>query len=62
MKIEQRSFSLMSGENPNAGKEFGISTIPTQIFYDDNGKEMLRHVGFFDKAGIVAELQKLGVK
>ena len=47
-------------ENPNAGKEFGISTIPTQIFYDDNGKEVLRHVGFYDKAGIVAELQKLG--
>lgn len=49
-------------ENPNAGKEFAISTIPTQIFYDDNGKEVLRHVGFFDKAGIVAELKKLGVE
>ena len=49
-------------ENPSAGKQFGINTIPTQIFYDIKGKEVLRHVGFFDKAGIVAELQKLGVK
>lgn len=49
-------------ENPNAGREFGISTIPTQIFYDDKGKEVFRHVGFFDKASIVAELKKLGVK
>ena len=49
-------------ENPDAGKEFGIRTIPTQIFYDDNGTEVFRHVGFFDKAGIVAELKKLGVK
>lgn len=49
-------------ENNQAGKQFGINTIPTQIFYDANGKEVLRHVGFFDKAGIVAELQKLGVK
>jgi thioredoxin 1 len=49
-------------ENPSAGKQFGINTIPTQIFYDTKGKEVLRHVGFFDKAGIVAELQKLGVK
>ena len=49
-------------ENPDAGKEFGISTIPTQIFYDDNGKEVFRHVGFFDKAGIVSELKKLGVR
>ncbi len=48
--------------NPDAGKKFGIRAIPTQIFYDAKGKEVLRHEGFFDKAGIVAELQKLGVK
>ncbi|MCP4338827.1 MAG: thioredoxin family protein [Desulfobulbaceae bacterium] len=48
--------------NPDAGKKFGIRTIPTQIFYDATGKETLRHEGFFDKVGIVAELQKLGVK
>ena len=48
--------------NPDAGRKFGIRTIPTQIFYDAKGKETLRHEGFFDKAGIVAELQKLGVK
>lgn len=49
-------------ENPNAGKQFGIRTIPTQIFYDSAGKEALRHEGFFDKASIEVELQKLGVK
>ncbi len=48
--------------NPNAGKKFGIRAIPTQIFYDAEGKEVLRHEGFFDKAGIIAELQKLGVQ
>jgi thioredoxin 1 len=48
--------------NPDAGKKFGIRTIPTQIFYDSRGKEVLRHEGFFDKASIIAELQKLGVK
>lgn len=47
--------------NPDASKKFGIRAIPTQIFYDAEGKEVLRHEGFFDKAGIVAELQKLGV-
>lgn len=47
--------------NPDEGKKFGIRTIPTQIFYDAKGKEVLRHEGFFDKASIVAELQKLGV-
>ena len=48
--------------NPDAAKKYGIRTIPTQIFYDSEGKEVLRHEGFFDKAGIIAELQKLGVK
>lgn len=48
--------------HPDAGKKFGIRAIPTQIFYDAEGKEVLRHEGFFDKAGIVAEMQKLGVK
>jgi thioredoxin 1 len=48
--------------NPDAGKKFGIRTIPTQIFYDAEGKESFRHEGFFNKADIVAELQKLGVK
>lgn len=49
-------------ENPDAGREFGIRSIPTQIFYNTEGKEILRHEGFFDKASIVAELQKLGVR
>lgn len=49
-------------ENPQAGEEFGIKLIPTQIFYNAEGKEILRHEGFFDKASIVAELDKLGVK
>jgi len=49
-------------ENPDAGRKFGIRSIPTQIFYDANGKEILRHEGFFEKKAIIAELQKLGVR
>lgn len=49
-------------ENPEAGRQFGIKVIPTQIFYNAEGKEVLRHRGFFDKASIVAELKKLGVQ
>ncbi len=49
-------------ENPGAGDKYGIQLIPTQIFYDAQGKEMSRHEGFMEKAAIVAELQKLGVK
>lgn len=49
-------------ENPDAGREFSIRSIPTQIFYDADGREVLRHEGYLDKVSIVAELQKLMVK
>ncbi len=41
---------------------FGIRAIPTQIFFDKNGKEVYRHVGFFAEKDIVAQLEKMGVK
>jgi thioredoxin 1 len=44
------------------GRKYGVRTIPTQIFYDRDGKEIMRHQGFLDKKSIVAELEKLGVK
>lgn len=49
-------------ENPQEGPKYGIQLIPTQIFYDAQGKEVLRHEGFMEKAAIVAELEKMGVK
>jgi thioredoxin 1 len=36
--------------------------IPTQIFYDKQGKEVGRHEGFLDKKSIVAAFETLGVK
>lgn len=39
---------------------YGISTIPTQIFYDAEGKERFRHTGFLDKQSILAKLAELG--
>lgn len=49
-------------KNPDAGKQYGIEVIPTQIFYDADGKELFRHVGFFAKADILGKWQELGVK
>ncbi|MDY6881299.1 MAG: thioredoxin family protein [Desulfatiglans sp.] len=48
-------------EHRDQGKRFGIRAIPTQIFYDKEGKEVGRHVGFLDKKSIVATFKKLGV-
>ena len=49
-------------EHPGTGQKFNIMAIPTQIFFDADGKEVVRHVGFMDKAAIVAELEKIGIK
>ena len=49
-------------KEPDQAKRFGIRTIPTQIFYDKEGKEVYRHVGFMSEDAIVAQLKKMGVK
>ena len=49
-------------ENRDQGQKFGIRAIPTQIFYDKEGKEVSRHEGFMDKKEIVSRLEKLGVR
>ena len=48
-------------ENPDAGKPYGIEMIPTQIFFDAEGKELFRHVGFFAKEDILGKWKELGV-
>lgn len=49
-------------ENPDAGDKYGISLIPTQIFFDAQGKELFRHEGFFSKEDILAKWQEFGVE
>jgi thioredoxin 1 len=48
-------------KNPDQAKRFGIRSIPTQIFYDREGKEVERHVGYLDKSSILKIFAKLGV-
>lgn len=48
-------------ENPDEGKKYGIEMIPTQIFFDAEGKELFRHVGFFGKEDILGKWKELGV-
>ncbi|MGC8491542.1 MAG: thioredoxin family protein [Syntrophobacteraceae bacterium] len=48
--------------HPEEGPKFGINVIPTQIFYDKNGKEVYRHEGVMLEGAVVAKLESLGVK
>lgn len=49
-------------KNPDKAKEYGISVIPTQIFYDASGKELFRHEGFFSKDDILGKWKEFGIK
>ena len=48
-------------KHPALARKYGIRAIPTQIFYDKNGKEVLRHVGYMSEDAIVKQLKKMGV-
>jgi len=50
-----------AGKNPAAGQRYGVRSIPTQIFYNADGKELKRHIGFISKQEILDEFQKLGI-
>jgi thioredoxin 1 len=49
-------------EKRDQAERFGIRAIPTQIFFDKNGKEVYRHVGFMNEDAIVEQLKNMGVK
>ena len=43
-------------------QQYGIQSIPTQIFFDKDGTELFRHVGFYAKEDIFAKWKELGVQ
>ena len=48
-------------KNQEPIKRFGIRAIPTQIFFDKQGKEVYRHEGFMSEAEIDQVFQNMGV-
>src|SRR5512147_1243065 len=49
-------------ENREQAGRFRISSIPTQIFFNAEGKEIYRHIGFMGEEAIVAQLKSMGVE
>lgn len=49
-------------QDPDAGRRYGVESIPTQILYDADGEEIVRHVGFWPKDEIVAAFAEKGVE
>lgn len=49
-------------ENAKKAEEYGIKSIPTQIFISAEGKELWRHEGYISKDGILEKWKELGVE
>jgi len=48
-------------KDKNQATRFGIRAIPTQIFFDEAGREVYRHTGFLGEMEIISQLKKMGV-
>jgi thioredoxin len=48
-------------KNREPARRFGIRAIPTQIFFDKQGKEVHRHEGFLSEAEIDRVFKNMGV-
>lgn len=49
-------------EDSSVAETYGVSTIPTQIFFDAEGTERFRHEGFFSREEILATWERLGIE
>jgi thioredoxin 1 len=55
-------YDVWKEEQAHRAREYNIRLIPTQVFLDASGREILRHEGFFPEKDIDAFLQSRGVK
>ncbi len=55
-------YDVWKQEQARFAQVYSIRLIPTQVFLDQEGKEVLRHEGFFPEKDIDAFLQSRGLK
>ncbi|HLO69209.1 MAG TPA: thioredoxin family protein [Holophaga sp.] len=49
-------------EHLKEAREYRIMAMPTQVVFDPSGKEVARHVGFWESQDFLAGLAKAGLK
>ncbi len=55
-------YDVWKKEYKSKSEEYGIKLIPTQVFLNQNGKEVHRHEGFYPEEEIDKFLQSNGLK
>jgi thioredoxin 1 len=48
-------------KDPRPAQKYRIQLIPTQVFIDQGGKEIFRHVGYFPKEEILSMFKEKGI-
>jgi len=60
----KNTLNVLIVEIPNhedLADKYEIYVMPVQIFFDGQGREVIRHSGFLSKAAIVGQLNKMGI-
>lgn len=55
-------YDVWKEDQKHFAQKFGIRLIPTQVFLDERGKEIMRHEGFFPEKEIARFLEGRGLK
>jgi thioredoxin len=55
-------YDVWNADQAKYAQTFGIRVIPTQVFFDTDGKEFFRHEGYYPEREIHNLLQKRGLK
>ena len=55
-------YDVWTPDQRHYAQEYGIRLIPTQVFQDSTGTELMRHQGFFPEKQIVEFLNSQGLK
>jgi thioredoxin 1 len=55
-------YDVWKEEQAHYAQDYNIRLIPTQVFLDANGKELMRHEGYFPEKDIDVFLQSKGLK
>jgi len=60
-QIEVVFYDVWKADQKHYATQYGIKLIPTQVFLDSTGKELMRHEGFFPEAQIDSFLSSQGL-
>lgn len=55
-------YDVWKEDQRHYASKYGIRLIPTQVFLDEHGKEIMRHEGFFPEKDIDSFLRSKGLK